>query len=353
MPSLLYKMANMCDIPATCSSSSPPATTDDISLFLRQILLKSSSSSSSWPSFATKQLQCEIPPLQPVYSSGLPVPDRIPTFSTSSGAYLPANAVAYVSSSSVGTIDNDPDEYDCESEEGFENLMEEMAEKSNPPRNPSKRTRAAEVHNLSEKRRRSRINEKMKALQKLIPNSNKTDKASMLDEAIEYLKQLQLRVQMLTMRNGINLCSMSVPSGVIQPRQLPRSRIGLNEGNKPADMAPLNQEMHMNPMISLPMHCSNQSQPSIPDFSHIINPGPSSRHESSFGTQHGSFGFPNPPTEFCREGVFSCHRTDINSNESNSLVSQMGGKAKASSHSAKNLRGFSSTNEFTPGVMRM
>ncbi|RWV94074.1 hypothetical protein BHE74_00003362 [Ensete ventricosum] len=35
----------------------------------------------------------------------------------------------------------------------------------------------------------------MRALQNLIPNSNKTDKASMLDEAIEYLKQLQLQVQ--------------------------------------------------------------------------------------------------------------------------------------------------------------
>nr|WKE35121.1 basic helix-loop-helix family protein [Rosa persica] len=28
-----------------------------------------------------------------------------------------------------------------------------------------------------------------------IPNSNKTDKASMMDEAIDYLKQLQLQVQ--------------------------------------------------------------------------------------------------------------------------------------------------------------
>jgi hypothetical protein len=79
-------------------------------------------------------------------------------------------------------------------------------------------------------RRRSRINEKMKALQTLIPNSSKvallflwrgfvlrllwnlganlasaafgewfsqvqTDKASMLDDAIEYLKHLQLQVQ--------------------------------------------------------------------------------------------------------------------------------------------------------------
>ncbi|KAM3244917.1 hypothetical protein ACQJBY_056315 [Aegilops geniculata] len=36
-----------------------------------------------------------------------------------------------------------------------------------------KRARAAEVHNLSEKRRRCKINEKMKALQSLVPNSSK------------------------------------------------------------------------------------------------------------------------------------------------------------------------------------
>ncbi|CAI5463574.1 unnamed protein product, partial [Closterium sp. Yama58-4] len=59
----------------------------------------------------------------------------------------------------------------------------------------AKRARAAEVHNMSERRRRDRINERMKTLQELIPNSNKTDKASMLDEAIEYLKMLQLQLQ--------------------------------------------------------------------------------------------------------------------------------------------------------------
>ncbi|KAH1118988.1 hypothetical protein GLYMA_17G180800v4 [Glycine max] len=48
---------------------------------------------------------------------------------------------------------------------------------------------------LPPQRRRSRIKEKMKALQNLIPNSNKTNKALMLDEAIEYLKQLQLQEQ--------------------------------------------------------------------------------------------------------------------------------------------------------------
>ncbi|KAJ7557676.1 hypothetical protein O6H91_04G005300 [Diphasiastrum complanatum] len=66
----------------------------------------------------------------------------------------------------------------------------------------SKRSRAAEVHNLSEQRRRDRINEKMKALQELIPNSNKTDKASMLDEAVEYLKMLQLQLQVPNVRVG-------------------------------------------------------------------------------------------------------------------------------------------------------
>eukprot|EP00256_Glycine_max_P055752 XP_014623005.1 transcription factor PIF1 isoform X2 [Glycine max] len=59
----------------------------------------------------------------------------------------------------------------------------------------TKRSHAAEVHNLSERRRRDRINEKMKALQELIPRCNKSGKASMLDEPIEYLKSLQLQVQ--------------------------------------------------------------------------------------------------------------------------------------------------------------
>ncbi|KHN36350.1 Transcription factor PIF1 [Glycine soja] len=58
----------------------------------------------------------------------------------------------------------------------------------------TKRSHAAEVHNLSERRRRDRINEKMKALQELIPRCNKSGKASMLDEPIEYLKSLQLQV---------------------------------------------------------------------------------------------------------------------------------------------------------------
>ncbi|KAL9251089.1 Transcription factor PHYTOCHROME INTERACTING FACTOR-LIKE 15-like protein [Drosera capensis] len=86
--------------------------------------------------------------------------------------------------------------------------------KASPARAGAKRSRAAEVHNLSERRRRDRINEKMRALQELIPNCNKADKASMLDEAIEYLKTLQLHVQMMSMGAGMYMPQMMLPGGM-------------------------------------------------------------------------------------------------------------------------------------------
>lgn len=94
----------------------------------------------------------------------------------------------------------------------------------------TKRSRAAEVHNLSERRRRDRINEKMRALQELIPNCNKVDKASMLDEAIEYLKTLQLQVQMMSMGAGLYMPPMMIPAGMPHmhaPHMAPFSPIGV------------------------------------------------------------------------------------------------------------------------------
>nr|AKN09602.1 basic helix-loop-helix transcription factor [Salvia miltiorrhiza] len=46
--------------------------------------------------------------------------------------------------------------------------------------------------------RRERIAERMKALQELVPNANRTDKASMLDEIIDYVKFLRLQVKVLS-----------------------------------------------------------------------------------------------------------------------------------------------------------
>ncbi|KAK9067507.1 hypothetical protein SSX86_011618 [Deinandra increscens subsp. villosa] len=101
----------------------------------------------------------------------------------------------------------DTDDTECYSEDVEFEYHEAKKQKRGSA--STKRTRAAEVHNLSERRRRDRINEKMKALQELIPRCNKTDKASMLDEAIEYLKSLQMQVQMMSM--GYNMVPMMFP----------------------------------------------------------------------------------------------------------------------------------------------
>ncbi|CAJ1977895.1 unnamed protein product [Sphenostylis stenocarpa] len=130
----------------------------------------------------------------------------------------------------------DTDESECHSEQTFymKDVEEESAGVKKAPGGRggagSKRTRAAEVHNLSERRRRDRINEKMRALQELIPNCNKVDKASMLDEAIEYLKTLQLQVQIMSMGAGLYMPPMMLPAGMQHmhaPHMAPFSPMGV------------------------------------------------------------------------------------------------------------------------------
>ncbi|KAF7833395.1 transcription factor PIF4-like isoform X1 [Senna tora] len=69
----------------------------------------------------------------------------------------------------------------------------------------SQKRKGTDLEELEEQseRRRDRINEKMRALQQLIPHSNKTDKASMLDKVIEYLKLLQFQLQVMCMGAGM------------------------------------------------------------------------------------------------------------------------------------------------------
>nr|XP_043620873.1 transcription factor UNE10-like [Erigeron canadensis] len=80
----------------------------------------------------------------------------------------------------------------------------------------NKRRRTAAIHNQSERKRRDKINQRMNTLQKLVPNSSKTDKASMLDEVIEYVKQLQAQVHMV---NRMNISPMMLPLMMQQQQQ--------------------------------------------------------------------------------------------------------------------------------------
>lgn len=156
----------------------------------------------------------------------------------------------------------EPDDAQCHSEE----IEFEAAEGKKPARGATsaKRSRAAEVHNLSERRRRDRINEKMRALQELIPRCNKSDKASMLDEAIEYLKSLQLQVQMMSM--GCGMLPMMYPGvqqympamGPEMPSSAAARNVGLRFPVPPFHMQPIpvpdqsriQAASHADPMLS-------------------------------------------------------------------------------------------------------
>lgn len=150
--------------------------------------------------------------------------------------------------------------------DGSENPDEERETKGETVRSHStRRSRAAAVHNQSERRRRDRINQKMKALQKLVPNASKTDKASMLDEVIVYLKQLQAQVQMMSVRN---MPQMMMPLGVQQQLQMSLlARMGMGVG--------LGMNMGMLDMSAL-ARASPQS------LSPLIHPNPATTATPSF-----------------------------------------------------------------------
>uniref|UniRef100_A0A0E0MPG3 BHLH domain-containing protein n=1 Tax=Oryza punctata TaxID=4537 RepID=A0A0E0MPG3_ORYPU len=122
----------------------------------------------------------------------------------------------------------------------------------------AKRRRAAEVHNLSERRRRDRINEKMKALQELIPHCNKTDKASMLDEAIEYLKSLQLQLQMMWMGGGMAPPAVMFPAAGVHQYMQRMGAVGMGPPHMaslprmPPFMAPPPAAVQSSPVSHMP-----------------------------------------------------------------------------------------------------
>ncbi|XP_042011481.1 transcription factor UNE10-like [Salvia splendens] len=112
----------------------------------------------------------------------------------------------------------------------------------------SAKVRAAAIHNQSERRRRDKINERMKTLQKLVPNSSKTDKASMLDEVIDYMKQLQAQVNMISrmtmpsMMMPLSMLQMSMmtPSmGMAMPMPMPMHRMGVIDIGRAIGMPPM------------------------------------------------------------------------------------------------------------------
>ncbi|XAR49039.1 hypothetical protein NMG60_11032067 [Bertholletia excelsa] len=67
------------------------------------------------------------------------------------------------------------------------------------PKVRARRGQATDPHSIAERLRRERIAERIKALQELVPTCNKTDRAVMLDEILDYVKFLRLQVKVLSM----------------------------------------------------------------------------------------------------------------------------------------------------------
>ncbi|MCO5557128.1 hypothetical protein L7F22_010684 [Adiantum nelumboides] len=99
--------------------------------------------------------------------------------------------------------------------------VEELAATEKKSPSIVKRLRSAEMHNQSERKRRVKINDKLKTLQQLIPNGNKPDKASLLDAVIEYIKRLQSQLQVISMRTGIGIPTGMIPIGNVHHLQMP------------------------------------------------------------------------------------------------------------------------------------
>lgn len=78
---------------------------------------------------------------------------------------------------------------------GYDDLLDLYA----PCKTRARRGYATHPRSIAERNRRSRISERMKKLQDLVPNMDKqTNTADMLDEAVEYVKHLQLQVKDLS-----------------------------------------------------------------------------------------------------------------------------------------------------------
>lgn len=194
--------------------------------------------------------------------------------------------VAFISVSSESSVDGISDNpsqslkrksRESDEHEGLiEDLQDEFAGagKSGPTKG-SKRGRVAEVHNLSERRRRDKINEKMRALQELIPNCNKVDKASMLDEAIEYTKTLQLQLQITSMGAGLCVSPMMLTPQMqqMQDTQMPLFApmgMGFGLGLDPMAHVPLLQGAYLPGPSFQPVAWPWSFQPMVgPSFSSL------------------------------------------------------------------------------------
>ncbi|XP_019089038.1 PREDICTED: transcription factor bHLH119-like [Camelina sativa] len=148
---------------------------------------------------------------------------------------------------------------------GFQGTEEARVSKSR------KRSRAAEMHNLAERKRREKINEKMNALQELIPGSRKSDRASMLEDVIQFVKKLNSQVQMISTVQSTMPPMMN--AGNMQ-QFMPQMGMGMMGMNQPPFMPSPKPPHIADPPYPAPHHPFPNIQTSVPSTVHLPTPQP-------------------------------------------------------------------------------
>ncbi|CAN0921787.1 Transcription factor UNE10 [Linum grandiflorum] len=174
------------------------------------------------------------------------------TSTTSFGSHDDYTSSGKPGTRTAATCTADENDSACHSRPQREGGDEEKKKNNGKSSVSTKRSRAAAIHNQSERKRRDKINQRMKTLQKLVPSSSKTDKASMLDEVIEYLKQLQAQVQMV---NRMNMQpAMMLPMAMQQQLQM-------------SMMTPMNLGMGMGMGMGM-LDMTSMTRPTLPPLLH-------------------------------------------------------------------------------------
>ncbi|XP_022140343.1 transcription factor bHLH139 isoform X2 [Momordica charantia] len=96
--------------------------------------------------------------------------------------------------------------YSSENSSEDENASQELTNgghdraEAEPPKAKTRASRgsATDPQSLYARKRRERINERLRILQKLVPNGTKVDISTMLEEAVHYVKFLQLQIKLLS-----------------------------------------------------------------------------------------------------------------------------------------------------------
>ncbi|CAN6334823.1 unnamed protein product [Urochloa humidicola] len=83
----------------------------------------------------------------------------------------------------------------------------------------ARKSHGTQTHNQTEKRRRCKINEKLKTLQQLVPGCDKRNQLSTLDQTIQYMKSLQQQIQAMSFGCGVKPPAAVYP--VVAPPYLP------------------------------------------------------------------------------------------------------------------------------------